>query len=120
MWITRNKFDKNGEDSLVLWFDDEIPTRMENGDYKYWFGFSGIELKYANMNLYKKYKYLTWEDDPIEVTLSIKHTPEEVYALAEKAYKDGGYDVPEQTMFGTVNVDFTNFRWGFEKGYYHE
>ena len=49
MWIAKNKFDKNGEDSLVLWFDDEIHTRMENGDYKYWFAVSGMELKYVNV-----------------------------------------------------------------------
>lgn len=43
-------------------------------------------------------------------------TPEEVWEACELAYHTGGYDKPEQTMFGTVNVDFTTFRWGFEAG----
>ena len=71
MWVTRNKKDTYESDSLVLWLDDEKPTRIDNGDgnYQYWFGCCGIELKPYTEVWYDRCKYLKWEDDPIEVGL---------------------------------------------------
>lgn len=71
MWVTRNKKDTNESDSLVLWLDDEKPTRIDNGDgnYQYWFGCSEIELEPYTDVWYDRCKYLKWEDDPIEVGL---------------------------------------------------
>lgn len=71
MWITRNKRDTYESDSLVLWLDDEKPTRKDNGDgnYQYWFGICGVDLQPYTKVWYDKYKYLKWEDEPVEVVI---------------------------------------------------
>lgn len=71
MWITRNKRDTYEEDSLILWIEDEKPNRIENSSYQYWFGVCGVDLKLYNRRLYDQFKYLTWEDEPIEVFLKL-------------------------------------------------
>lgn len=70
MWVARNKQDQYESDSIVLWLDDEKPSRIDNGEGKsqYWFGICGIELK-PHTKWYDKYAYLTWEHEPIEVGL---------------------------------------------------
>lgn len=74
MWITRNKRDTYESDSLILWLDDEKPTRKDNGDgnYQYWFGICGIELRPYTKKWYDEYKHLTWDAEPIEVDLITK------------------------------------------------
>lgn len=74
MWITRNKKDTYETDSLVLWLDDDKPTRIENESYQYWTGECGIELKPYTKFWYNHYAYLTWDDEPVEVELLAKPT----------------------------------------------
>lgn len=70
MWITRDKFNTYEEDALIFWMDVEKPSRIENKSYQYWFGMWGMEILESNNNpLYEQYKYLTWEDEPLEVDI---------------------------------------------------
>ena len=70
MWITRDKFNTYEEDALILWMDVEKPSRIQNKTCQYWFGGRGIEILKSSYNpLYEQYKYLTWEDEPLEVSV---------------------------------------------------
>ena len=70
MWITRDKFNTYEEDALILWIDVEKPSRIQNEAYQYWFGERGMEIPKSNYNpLYEQYEYLTWEDEPVEVSI---------------------------------------------------
>lgn len=89
MWIARNKFDTYENDSLVLWLDDEKPTRNDNDPYKYWFGVCGVELKPYSKKWYDKYSYLTWEDEPVEVNI---FTNEFVQGFGDACYEQGEQD----------------------------
>lgn len=91
MWVARNKQDSYESDSIVLWLDDEKPSRIDNGEGKsqYWFGVCGIELK-PHTKLYDKYAYLTWEHDPVEVELvsSMLNSVQEKLAESVDEYFD--------------------------------
>lgn len=92
MWISRNKFDTYENDSLVLWLDDEKPTRNDNVTYKYWIGICGIELKPYSKKWYDKYSYLTWEDEPIEVDIMPSDFHTEFIFTIMNNIRSGKYD----------------------------